>query len=117
MQTKKITAPNYMFFLLSLSWLVYFVGYLARLNYGAVTPEIIRTTGISNASAGLISTGATVCYAIGQVISGILGDRVSPRYVMFGGIFCTSVCNLLMPLVPSMELRLPKGQRAKVVFL
>ncbi len=104
METKKLVEPKYMFFLLALSWLVYFSGYLARLNYGAVVPEIIRSTGIPKGSAGLISTGATIAYAVGQIISGILGDRFSPRYVMFAGLFTTSLCNFLMPLVPSMQL-------------
>lgn len=106
MSTKKLTDSKYMLFLLFLSWLVYFVGYLARLDYGAVMPEIIRMEGISKASAGLVSTGASVSYAIGQIVSGILGDRFSPRLVMFSGIFGTAFCNLLMPLVPSVEVRL-----------
>ena len=106
METKKLTDPKYMNYLLILSWFVYTAGYIARLNYGAVMPEIINATGITKTSAGLVSTGATVFYALGQIASGILGDRFSPRYVMFCGIFTTSLCNLLMAFVP-MELRLP----------
>ncbi|MBQ7037135.1 MAG: MFS transporter [Clostridia bacterium] len=100
METKKLTNPKYMTYLLVLSWLVYTAGYIARLNYGAVMPEIIKSAGLSMTSAGFISTGGTIFYAFGQIISGILGDRFSPRYVMFGGIFTTSLCNMLMALLP-----------------
>ncbi len=106
MTVKKLTEPRYMHFLLIISWLVYFIGYIARLDYGAVMAEIISAEGVSKASAGLVGTGASVTYAAGQIVSGILGDRFSPRYVIFSGILCTALCNLLMPLVPTMDARL-----------
>ncbi|MBQ7032853.1 MAG: MFS transporter [Clostridia bacterium] len=103
---KKITEPRYMYSLLILSWLVYFVGYIARLDYGAVMVEIIHSEGVSRSLTGLISTGASLTYALGQIASGFLGDRFSPRYVMFSGLVATAACNLLMPFVSSAHLQL-----------
>jgi len=103
---KKLTDAKYMYFLLILSWSVYFVGYIARLNYGALIVEITHAEGISNASAGLVTTGASLTYAVGQIISGFLGDRFSPRYVMFAGLFSTAACNILMPFAPNATIQL-----------
>ncbi len=103
---KKITDAKYMYFLLVLSWLVYFVGYIARLDYGAVMVEITRTEGIGEAAAGLVYTGASVTYALGQILSGFFGDRFSPRLVMFFGLFVTAACNLLMPFAPNANVQL-----------
>lgn len=103
---KKLTNPRYMFFLLFLSWLVYFVGYVARLSYGAVMAEIIAGEGLRKSSAGLIATGASVTYALGQIVSGILGDRFSPRLVMFYGLITTAFCNFCMSIFPAYETKL-----------
>ena len=103
---KKLTNPRYMFFLLFLSWLVYFVGYISRLSYGAVMAEIIAGEGLRKSSAGLIATGASVTYALGQIASGILGDRFSPRLVMFYGLVTTAFCNFCMSVFPAYETKL-----------
>jgi OPA family glycerol-3-phosphate transporter-like MFS transporter len=36
---------------------------------------------------------------VGQLISGYLGDRVSPRLLIFTGLMVASVCNVLLPIV------------------
>ena len=92
----KITDKKTKNLLLFLAWIVYFAGYLARLNYGAAMAEIINKEMISKSMAGLISTGAFISYAIGQIIGGILGDKFRPNFVMLGGLLCTGICNLLM---------------------
>ncbi len=103
---KKLTNQRYMFFLLFLSWLVYFVGYVSRLSYGAVMAEIIAGEGLRKSNAGLIATGASVTYALGQIVSGILGDRFSPRLVMFYGLITTALCNFCMSVFSAYETKL-----------
>ncbi len=92
--------------LLLLAWAVYFAGYLARLNYGAVMAEIINEGVLGKSSAGLISTGAFVTYAIGQIVAGILGDKFRPNMVMLVGLIGTGICNFLMPFFTSASMLL-----------
>ncbi len=48
-----------------------------------------------------------VFYGIGQLVSGYLGDKIKPSYIIIFGLVLTAVCNLLMPLVPISTLMIP----------
>lgn len=78
---------------------VYFTSYITRVNYGAVMTEIIRAENITKQSAGAVSTAAFLTYGIGQLVSGFIGDRMPPRGLITFGLFATSVCNILMPII------------------
>ena len=43
-------------------------------------------------------TGLFITYGIGQLISGWLGDRIPPKYLMFCGLGLSTLMNLLLPL-------------------
>jgi OPA family glycerol-3-phosphate transporter-like MFS transporter len=58
--------------------------------------EIIGQEGFSPAAAGLVGTGFFVCYGLGQIISGYIGDRLPPGRVVFAGLSCTALANLVM---------------------
>jgi OPA family glycerol-3-phosphate transporter-like MFS transporter len=79
--------------------LVYFASYITRINYGAAVAEIVLSLGISKASASMAVTGSFITYGIGQFLSGIIGDRIKPRTMIFLGLFVTSVCNIIMSLL------------------
>ena len=67
-------------------WLVYFSSYLGRLNYTAVMGELIGNV-LDKTQAGWVQTCFLVAYACGQVISGMLADRVSPgAFVALGAV-------------------------------
>jgi OPA family glycerol-3-phosphate transporter-like MFS transporter len=83
-------------FLFALLWLSYFAANLGRLSYVTVMVEIIGSEGFSAATAGLVGTGFFVCYGAGQIGSGYLGDRLPPRWLIFGGLLCTGLANLAM---------------------
>ena len=81
--------------------LTYFASYLTRINFAAVISEIEDATGYSKASLSLCLTGLFICYGIGQMVSGYLGDRLRPKPLVFIGLLSSSVCNLLLPLCRS----------------
>lgn len=81
--------------------LAYMVSYLTRINFGAVISEMVRSTGFSQSILSLSLTGAFVTYGIGQIISGILGDRISPKKLVAIGFGTTIVMNTLIPLCPN----------------
>ena len=80
---------------------IYMVSYITRINYGAVISEMVRSTGISKELLSLSLTGSFVTYGVGQVISGIAGDRLSPKKLVSIGFGVTAVMNLLIPLCGS----------------
>lgn len=85
--------------LIALASLVYFTSYLTRLNFGAVLVEFLSATGLSPEVGGLIGSALFFSYGFGQLISGFLGDRLPPQYIILGGIGITAVCNALFPLL------------------
>lgn len=76
---------------------VYFAGYFARLNYAAVIAEIVVSEGIAKSDAALATTACFITYGVGQLCSGWLGDRVSPKWLIGGGLAATACINLLLP--------------------
>lgn len=89
--------------LIALSCLVYFASYITRLSYGAALSEILVYREIGKSAAGLVSTGGFLAYGIGQIFSGILGDRYKPRNLIFIGLGLSSFMNILLPLATSSE--------------
>ena len=55
---------------------IYFISYLTRLNFNAVIAEIVSLGVVSKVDAGLIGTALFVAYGAGQLVSGVLGDKI-----------------------------------------
>ena len=87
-------------FIVALCAFVYFVSYFSRKDFAAVLVAMTKDGAgvISDTVAGAIGTGRFVCYGIGQLVSGFLGDRIKPSHLMLAGLSTTALCNLLMPL-------------------
>lgn len=82
------------------TWLftaVYMVSYITRTNYGAVISEIEKTSGISRADLSLALVGSFITYGAGQIISGVLGDKIAPKKLICAGLITTIAMNLIMP--------------------
>ena len=78
--------------------IMYMISYITRINYGAIISEMVRDTGFSKALLSMALTGSFITYGAGQVISGICGDKISPRKLIFYAFFVTSAMNILIPL-------------------
>lgn len=81
-----------------LCMVLYFASYITRINYGAVISEIVRAEGLAKDAVSLAVTGLFVTYGVGQLISGFLGDRIAPKYLITGGLVLASAMNFLLPL-------------------
>ena len=42
-------------------------------------------------------TGSAVTYGVGQIVSGFLGDKISPKRLIFSGLVTTAAMNFLIP--------------------
>ena len=63
------------------------VSYITRINYGTIILEMERATKISRSLLSMALTGSFITYGTGQVISGFLGDKISPKKLVSCGLF------------------------------
>ncbi|MFI3227108.1 MAG: MFS transporter [Clostridia bacterium] len=80
---------------------LYFSSYIARSNYGVVILEIVDNLHITNSEASIAVTLSFISYGVGQLISGVLGDRFHPKWLLLTGIIATSVINFLVVFTQS----------------
>lgn len=76
-------------------WLAYTIFYVGRLNYAVAMPVMRESLGWSTETLGYISTAFFWVYAVGQLINGYLGDRVSCRWFVFSGLMGSAAANVL----------------------
>lgn len=81
--------------------LAYFASYFSRKTFSVVLANLLEDGIITDSIASLVASSLFVFYGLGQLVSGYLGDRLSPKYLMFSGLMISAVCNLFMPLVPN----------------
>ena len=77
---------------------MYMVSYITRINYGAIISEMEKVTGISRSMLSMAVTGSFITYGAGQIISGLCGDRFSPKKLISYGFIATILMNLLIPV-------------------
>lgn len=81
--------------------ITYFISYITRTNYGAIVAEMVADTGYPKSLLSIALTGSFITYGAGQIISGLFGDRVQPRYLVAGGLAVTTLMNAIIPLCSS----------------
>lgn len=81
--------------------IAYFMSYVTRLDYAASLTAIVNDLNITKQMASIAVTGSFITYAVGQVISGILGDSIKPRKLIALGLTGSSLINLSMVFLPN----------------
>ncbi len=79
-----------------LCWLAYSATYICRLNYSAVIPALTAAGVFSESRIASVSSAFFVCYGLGQIVSGVVGDRLRTDLMIFYGVFFSAVTNLLI---------------------
>lgn len=82
-----------------LTYLAYFFYYFTRKHLGIATHALVND-GFSEEHIALVQTGYGVCYAIGQFMSGALGDRVGPRLGLAVGMILSAIATLAFGMFP-----------------
>lgn len=78
----------------------YFVSYFSRKTFSVLMVEMTNNAQVIERDVASLVAGALfVTYGVGQLVSGYLGDRISPHYLMFAGVSVSALCNALVPLV------------------
>lgn len=81
--------------LIVVAWITYAAYYLGRVNISTAMPGMQADLAFTKSQVGLISTGFFWAYALGQLINGQLGDRVSPRRFILVGMLASAGLNLI----------------------
>lgn len=76
----------------------YMVSYMTRINYGTIVSEMERDLQISKSLLSMALTGSFITYGAGQIVSGICGDRFSPKRLVSCGLGLSVCMNLLIPV-------------------
>ena len=72
----------------------YFISYICRLNLTAAMPEMMGSGSFTAAKLGIITSVYFVCYGVGQLFGGMLGDFVNSALLIAVGLSGSAVCNL-----------------------
>ncbi|MFH1005928.1 MAG: MFS transporter [Candidatus Latescibacterota bacterium] len=74
-------------------WVTYASFYLCRVNMAVALPGIMDAFGFSKTDVGMIGSTFFILYAIGQFVSGQLGDKWGARRMIPVGIFASAALN------------------------
>jgi sugar phosphate permease len=82
-----------------LTYLAYFFYYFTRKHLGLTTHALVNDGFSEDLIAG-VQTGYGVCYALGQFLSGALGDRVGPRIGLSVGMILSAIATIAFGIFP-----------------
>ena len=82
-----------------LSYFAYFFYYFTRKHLSVATGSLVND-GFSLETIGYVNSAYAVCYAIGQFLSGALGDRSGPRIALCAGMCLSGISTLAFGLFP-----------------
>ncbi len=78
--------------------IAYFFVYLSRNVLSAITPKLLENGYTENFIAKLSSL-FFITYALGQLINGVLGDKVKAKYMLFIGLLFSGIFQFVLPFV------------------
>ena len=97
MNDKKSSAIRNAIIIGSLCSVSYLIVYVARNILSAVTPQMLEEGICTTEYIGSLSSIYFICYAIGQLINGAIGDKIKAKYMMGLGLIFAGVCNIIFP--------------------
>lgn len=83
-------------------WVLYCASYFIRTCYAATIASLAEEGIYSKGEIGLIGTAFFICYGVGQLISGLIGDKINPFFMVMFGSVLGAVCCFLMPAAGSL---------------
>jgi len=82
--------------LIFLGWLMYTTCYLGKVNYSANITQVMDFYNVTKAEAGVVPTFLFFAYGIGQVVNGLLCKKYNMKWMIFAGLFISSIVNLII---------------------
>lgn len=72
----------------------YLAVYLARNILSALTPGMLETGNFTMEYISTISTANMLCYAVGQLVNGVIGNRIKGSLMVGVGLLCGGLCSI-----------------------
>jgi len=76
-------------------FIAYTAAYICRVNISVAIPGIQESLGFSSTNLGMVGTSFFWLYAVGQLINGFVGDKISSRLFIFFGLMVSVGVNIL----------------------
>ncbi len=77
-------------------WIAYTVTYLGRYNLSAAMADMVVQGVLTKSQGGWIATCFFISYGVGQLLSGILGDKLNGRWMVGSGLLLSGAMNMAM---------------------
>ena len=81
-----------------ISSFAYLICYFARNILSVVSPQMISENIVDEAFIGTLSTVNMWVYACGQLVNGIIGDKMKAKYLVSAGLFFSGIANVFIGL-------------------
>ncbi len=70
--------------------------YFTRKSFTFAMPGLIQDLGFDKSELGILGSILSITYGLSKFVSGILGDRTNPRYMMAFGLILTGITNIVL---------------------
>ncbi|MBP8855257.1 MAG: MFS transporter [Oscillospiraceae bacterium] len=82
-------------------WITYVLAYLCRVNFSSAMLKISQSMQVTSSQLGAIGSAFFTVYALGQLVNGYIGDRISPYKFVTIAIVGTGILNLAVSMTNS----------------
>jgi len=76
--------------------LIYFASYLTRINFTVMLVVVCNELNLTKLDLATVITGLTISYGTGQILSGMIADRLKAERLLTFGLCLAAVCNIVM---------------------
>ena len=83
-----------------ISVFAYIASYYSRSLLSVATPNMLQSGEYTTEFIGLLSSVQFLVYAAGQLVNGVVGDMINPKYMITIGLSVTGISLVLFPIVP-----------------
>ena len=80
----------------------YLMVYIVRNLLSTFSPQMLETGQYTIEYISIISAINMLTYAVGQLVNGMIGDKIKGRYMVGMGLICGGICNILLPFAGSL---------------
>lgn len=94
MMDSKIKKRSSTILLILICGFVYFTAYFTRKSLAITLANIVETTALTKEQLGLALTGLFIVYGVAQLFSGMIADRVNPKFLIFMALGVSSLMNI-----------------------
>ena len=76
--------------------LIYFASYLTRINFTVMLVVVCSELNLTKLDLATVITGLTISYGAGQILSGMIADRLKAEHLLTFGLCLAAGCNIVM---------------------